>query len=89
MKTPPVNTLETEEYLICEALVREIGRAERWQSISAAWTALLHVRHMAKQMRNEANGGPAETGATFFSDDSQPAHGHTDIQPPNKTADED
>lgn len=40
--------------LVAEALVREIGRAERWQSIEAAWVALIHTRHMADQMQAES-----------------------------------
>lgn len=44
---------ETEADLICEALVREIGRANRWIAIREAWLALLSVRRMAKQLNEE------------------------------------
>lgn len=39
--------------LVCEALVREIGRAKRWQSVEEAWLALLHSRRMAKELDDE------------------------------------
>ena len=53
--------IENEEALICEAIVREIGLATRWSAIYEAWHALLHVRLMAKQMKEELNRlkGPA------------------------------
>jgi len=41
------------ECLICEALVREIGRAQRWSAIEEAWSALLHVRQMGENLRQE------------------------------------
>ena len=39
--------------LVCEALVREIGRANRWKAVQEGWDALLHVRAMQEQMMNE------------------------------------
>lgn len=39
---------------IREALVCEIRDAQRWSAIMEAWDALLHVRLMAKQMKEEA-----------------------------------
>lgn len=48
-----MNTVENEEALVCEALVREISFATRWQSVVEAWTAILHVRLMAKSMKEE------------------------------------
>lgn len=45
--------LDKQEHLICEALVREIGRAARWVAIVQAWEALLHVRQMAHTMQQE------------------------------------
>lgn len=44
--------------LICEALVREIRAARRWSTIEEAWTALLHVRQMARNMGQERFQGP-------------------------------
>ena len=41
--------------LIREALVREISDAARWSAIEEAWHALLHVRRMAKSMKEEAD----------------------------------
>ncbi len=46
--------LSKEESLVCEALVREIGRADRWSAVMDAWKALLHVRRMAGGMHKEA-----------------------------------
>ncbi|KKK70860.1 hypothetical protein LCGC14_2919720 [marine sediment metagenome] len=46
--------LTKEESLVCEALVREIGRADRWSAVMDGWEALLHVRHMASAMHIEA-----------------------------------
>lgn len=43
----------SEEDLICEALVREIGRATRWQAKVEAWSALMRVRADANLMRAE------------------------------------
>ena len=45
--------LSQEEALICEALVREIGRAGRWSAVIDGFNALLHVRHMADNMQKE------------------------------------
>ena len=45
---------EKEESLVCEALVREIGKADRWSAVMDGWHALLHVRHMASAMHMEA-----------------------------------
>lgn len=42
-----------EADLVCEALVREIGRAGRWSAIVEAWEALLTVRHMQRQRERE------------------------------------
>ena len=42
-----------DESLICEALVREIGRATRWTAIVEAWEALMYVRLMAAAMASE------------------------------------
>ena len=42
-----------EESLICEMLVNEIKKAERWSAIIDAWQALLHVRLKAKQLQAE------------------------------------
>ena len=47
-------SLEGEEQLVCEALVRELGRAKRWSAVLEGFTALTHVRHMAAAMHNEA-----------------------------------
>ena len=46
--------LTKEEALICETLVREIGRAGRWSAVLEGFNALLHVRHMAASMHIEA-----------------------------------
>ena len=46
--------LAKEESLVCEALVREIRRAQRWSAVMDGWEALLHVRHMANGMHIEA-----------------------------------
>ena len=46
--------LAKEESLVCEALVREIGRAQRWSAVMDGWEALLRVRHMADAMHVEA-----------------------------------
>ena len=46
--------LAEEESLICEALVREIGMAQRWSAVLDGFNALLHVRHMAAPMHLEA-----------------------------------
>ena len=40
--------------LICEALVREIGRAKRFSAMREAWLALAAVRRVASQMEQEA-----------------------------------
>jgi hypothetical protein len=59
-------SIENQESLICEALVREIGAASRWCAVVEAWEALLHVRIMAKNMKaefkhlNPDSGGPCE-----------------------------
>ena len=45
--------VESEESLICEALVREIGKAKRWSAIIDAWQALLYVRLKAKELQKE------------------------------------
>lgn len=42
-----------EDTLVVEAILREIGRAQRWQTIDLAWNALLTVRRMADDIRNE------------------------------------
>lgn len=46
--------LSKEESLVCEALVREMGKADRWSAVMDTWEALLHVRHMANAMHIEA-----------------------------------
>lgn len=48
-------SFDKQEYLICEALVREISRAPRWTAIVHAWEALLSVRQMAHTMRQETH----------------------------------
>lgn len=48
-----MNALEREACLVCEALVREMRDATRWQTIKEAWEALLAVRRMSKQMLEE------------------------------------
>lgn len=47
-------SLEREEALICETLVREIGRAGRWSAVLEGFDALVHVRHMAASLHKEA-----------------------------------
>ena len=44
---------QREEDLICEALVREIGRASRWSARVEAWDALLSTRQEGEMLRNE------------------------------------
>jgi NAD-specific glutamate dehydrogenase len=46
-------SIANEEALVCEALVREIGRADRWSAVTEAWDALLHVRRMGESLRAE------------------------------------
>lgn len=48
-----MNNIQTEEDLICEALVREIGRASRWSARVEAWTALLSTRREGENLRRE------------------------------------
>ncbi len=57
-------SIKDEADLVCEALVREMGRASRWQSVSEAWHALLHVRGMAKRLTEEEPWATAEGCAT-------------------------
>jgi len=45
--------IQREEDLICEALVREIGRAPRWIARVQAWQALLSTRDAGKELREE------------------------------------
>ena len=62
----PNNTRQNEEDLICEALVREIGRGgARWVSRVEAWHALLAVRRHGQDMAKEEEflrGDGAEIG---------------------------
>ena len=51
-----MNNIQNEEDLICEALVREIGRASRWSARVEAWQALLSTRHEGKCLRQEQAG---------------------------------
>lgn len=44
---------DNEADLICEALVREIGRDTRWMAKVAAWQALLSVRRQSEGMESE------------------------------------
>lgn len=44
---------DTEEQLICEALVCEIRDAKRWVAVIEAWQAILAVRRMASALREE------------------------------------
>lgn len=53
-----------EADLICEALVKEIGRGGRWCAIVEAWQALLTVRRISKNMDDER---AHLTGATVAS----------------------
>lgn len=46
--------VESTEALVCEALVNEIRLATRWKAVEEAWDALLHVRRMAKALKDEA-----------------------------------
>lgn len=46
---------ENEVMLICEELCRVIQRAERWQTISEAWLALLNVRRLYDEIEDEQN----------------------------------
>lgn len=50
LDTDPVTN---DEQLVCEALVREIGKAKRWTAVVEAWKALLKVRHMADELKSE------------------------------------
>jgi hypothetical protein len=52
-KNPRQNNFDTEYSLVREALVREIGKADRWSAVVDAWEALLHVRRMAGSMLEE------------------------------------
>ena len=47
-------SLADEEAVICETLVREIGRAQRWSAVVEGFNALLHVRRTAHSMHVEA-----------------------------------
>ena len=47
------SNLATNYSLVREALVREIGEADRWSAVMDAWNALLHVRFMARAMLTE------------------------------------
>lgn len=49
---PPEAACDSET-VICEALVREIGIAQRWQGMVEAWQALLRVRQMARSLKME------------------------------------
>ena len=46
--------LAKEESLICEALVKEMGRATRWSAVLDVFNTLGHVRLMAANMHREA-----------------------------------
>ena len=48
-----MSDIQTEEDLICEALVREIGRASRWSARVEAWQALLSTRREGESLRRE------------------------------------
>jgi hypothetical protein len=48
-----VSDIQREEDLICEALVREIGRASRWSARVEAWRALLSTRREGESLRRE------------------------------------
>lgn len=45
-----MSEFEKQRDLICEALVREISIANRWQAVVEAWEALVHVRQLAKSI---------------------------------------
>ena len=53
---------QREEDLICEALVREIGRASRWSARVEAWDALLSTRREGQSLRDERTPKPSEHG---------------------------
>ncbi len=55
--------LAEEESLVCEALVREIGKADTWSAVMDGWKALLHVRHTASAMHTEARAFREHGGA--------------------------
>ena len=42
-----------EENLICEALIREIPRLERWSAIVEVWQALIWVRKRGTYLKGE------------------------------------
>lgn len=52
-QTEAVDDVEVQCELICGALVREIGRAQRWSAVKEAWDALLSVRRMARALLAE------------------------------------
>ena len=59
--------IEREADLVCEALVREIGRAQRWQAVKEAHDALLTVRRISNQMAVEQRhlAGAQQQGAEY------------------------
>lgn len=50
----PTDKIDTEESLVCEALVREIRDAKRWSAVLEACEALLSVKAKADNLRREA-----------------------------------
>ena len=48
-----MKNIDTESNLVCEALVREISSATRWEAVHQAWLGLLNVRGMAEQIKEE------------------------------------
>jgi hypothetical protein len=60
------NDIQTEEDLICEALVREIGRANRWSARVDAWEALLATRREGESLRQEQKEIKQEQKETYI-----------------------
>lgn len=46
----PNSELQREADLVCEALLREIERAKRWQTIKTAWGAIQTVRRQERRL---------------------------------------
>jgi hypothetical protein len=56
--------------IVAEAILREMARAKRWQTVGTAWEALLNIRRMydsmleeIKQQEGSYNSGTTEVGS--------------------------
>ena len=61
-----------EDTLVVEAIMREMARAQRWQTVEACWNALLTVRRMHDDISKDCKRAEPTCGSARAAQEKSP-----------------